>query len=137
MSSKYKEHKSLIQAWLINDKDRNSRQAYAVEIWEHFKEQNNGLTSDTMTEALIAYNEKVGNGFQPVPDESPQVIKAMRQAILKIEHIAHKLSSLDLSSANFNKDFQEMSQEMSQAVETIHLNIVSDSMSFEDEDDAF
>lgn len=125
-----KDNKTLIQAWLSLD---NPRHQYGVEIWEHYKEQNGGLTADTMAESLIAYNEKIAGGFQPVPDESPAIVKQLKDSIKKIEGIAKRLSSLDFNSISFANDLEEVKQEVNDAM--VEFNITSDSMRFEEEDD--
>jgi hypothetical protein len=135
---KPKKNRAQIQAWLHTDPQKNERHALAVEIWEHYRQENDGRTANTLAEALIALNEKNSGGFDIVPDDSPIIAKRLRDSIYSLETVVKRLSSIDFQSATLAQDIADVQVEVSDAVQQIDFNIVSDSMSFsDDEDDSY
>ena len=127
----YKEHKTHVQAWLIHDPNIDPEQALAVQIWKEEKQKHK--TSAIMTRALIAYREKEGEGFRPVRDDTPKLAQQLRESIHTLKEAVGKLANLNLQSVSSTSDMQTIMGEVSDAANAIDFNIISDSMTFDED----
>lgn len=128
-----KKDKSLVQAWLWND-GSNERHALAVEVWEHLKKETGGLTADIMAESLIAYNEKLGDGFEAVPDKTPALTHKLVGIVQRLESVAQGLKNIRVEPSA-QADMDRLMNDVKDVVTGIDFNIVSDTMTFDTDDD--
>lgn len=128
-----KKDKALVQAWLWND-GGNERHALAVKVWNSLKEETEGLTADTMAEAIIAYSEKINGGFEPVPDKTPALTLKLIGVVQRLESVAKGLKNIRIDPSA-RADMDRLMDDVNAVVTGIDFNIVSDSMTFNTDDE--